>query len=386
MQKARTRPSMRLCTRSVLGSWLLLLASAATALSAPQAAHVIDVRTGAIYHSQNADQRLHPASLTKMMTLYVAFHAIERGLLDLDNTALVSAQAAAVGGSSLGLAQGHTISIRHLIRATAVRSANDAAVALAEAVSGTEQAFVEEMNLTAEAMGLEGTRFRNSHGLTAEGHLSTARDMSELGRRLHWDFPEYWALYGQITADAGVARVSHTNRRFLSGYSGADGIKTGYTRAAGYNLTASARRGDVHLIATVFGATSSADRAARVAALLDRAFAVAPSAVAAVAPQPLRNESLTGASRDDLRIAGMFAARPLITQVAHLGRAGPEAALTQNRAPLDYTSGPLGASASAASALTSSVQMSPRLSRGAGTGSVDLSGLSQPRGALLAGR
>lgn len=257
------------------------------AAAAPTASFVLDIRTGAVYHAENADARLHPASLTKMMTLYLAFEAAARGEIDLDAMTTVSARAAAAPGARLGLRQGQRIRLRHLVRATAVRSGNDAAIALAEAIAGTEPAFVARMNARARAMGLDGTTFRNAHGLTAEGHLTTARDMSELGRRLWWDYPDEWALFRQITVDAGVARVAHTNRRFLSGYRGADGIKTGYTRAAGYTLTGSARRGEVHLIATVFGAPSSAARAARVSALLDAAFQRAPEQVAAVPPPVL---------------------------------------------------------------------------------------------------
>jgi D-alanyl-D-alanine carboxypeptidase len=219
-----------------------------------------------------------------MMTLYIAFEAAERGEISLDAVATVSANAAAEPGSRLGLRAGQRIALRHLVRATAVKSANDAATALAEAISGSEPAFVERMNATARRLGLAGTTFRNAHGLTAEGHLTTARDMSRLGRHLLFDHPDYYNLFSRLEADAGVARVRHTNRRFLTSYEGADGIKTGYTRAAGFNLTASAVKGDKRLIVTVFGAPSSAARAAQVAELMEAAFARVPESVPARPP------------------------------------------------------------------------------------------------------
>jgi D-alanyl-D-alanine carboxypeptidase len=291
---------------SLGAAWLL---PAPGARAAPKAAFVMDARTGQVLLAENADTRLHPASLTKMMTLYVAFEAVERGEIALDREVTVSGQAAAEPGARLGLRAGQRISLRHLVRAVAVKSANDAATALAEAISGDEAAFVARMNRTSAAMGLDGTRFRNAHGLTTAGHLSTARDMSRLGRRLRLDFPGYWALFSRLSTDAGLRRVAHTNRRFLSAYDGADGIKTGYTRAAGYNLTASAVRGEHWVIATLFGASSSPVRAAQVARLMDAAFARLPAEVAAVPPPPMRAPSgLRGAGPT----GAMAPVRPLL--------------------------------------------------------------------------
>ncbi|MFN6977971.1 MAG: serine hydrolase, partial [Gemmobacter sp.] len=257
------------------------------ALAAPFAAIVMDARTGQVLHAQNADARLHPASLTKMMTLYVAFDAIRRGEISLDTMVTVSAKAAAEPPSRLGLRAGQRISMRNLIRAAAVRSANDAATAIGEAISGSEAAFARRMTAAAQAIGMNNTTFRNAHGLTAQGHLSTARDMTILGRRLFYDFPQYYSLFSRITVDAGVAQVANTNRRFLESYRGADGIKTGFTNAAGFNLTASAERGNKRLIATVFGGTSTAQRNARMAELLDIGFGAAPAQVATRRPAPV---------------------------------------------------------------------------------------------------
>ncbi|MEM0937334.1 MAG: D-alanyl-D-alanine carboxypeptidase family protein [Pseudomonadota bacterium] len=261
---------------------LVLALGPLCAQAAPNAAFVMDARDGRVLLAENADTRLHPASLTKMMTLYLALSALEAGDLGPDDIVRVSPAAAATGGASLDLVAGQRITIRNLVRATAVRSANDAAVALAEAVAGSEAAFVERMNATAAAMGLSQTTFRNPHGLTEAGHLTTARDMSRLGWTLLRSFPAYGHLFSRTTVEIGPRRIAHTNRRFLSGYAGADGIKTGYTRAAGFTLTASARRGHKHLIVTVLGAPSSAARTARAAALLDWGFARVAEEVASV--------------------------------------------------------------------------------------------------------
>ncbi|RDC70954.1 D-alanyl-D-alanine carboxypeptidase [Rhodovulum sp. 12E13] len=273
--------------RPVLLLALLLTGLAGAAATAPRATFVMDARTGEVLVAENAEARLHPASLTKMMTLYLAFAAAARGEIDLDAMTTVSATAAAEPGSRLGLRPGQRIALRHLVRAVAVKSANDAATALAEAIAGDEAAFVARMNEAAGAMGLAGTSFANAHGLTEAGHLSTARDMSILARRLRFDFPGEWALFSRLEADAGVRRVAHTNRRFLSGYAGADGVKTGYTSAAGYTLAASAVRGERWVIATVFGEASSAARAAKVSRLMDAAFASIPAETDWVPPPPL---------------------------------------------------------------------------------------------------
>ncbi|UWR22837.1 D-alanyl-D-alanine carboxypeptidase family protein [Sulfitobacter sp. S190] len=256
--------------------WFLVLVPI-SAMAAPYAAYVIDARTGEVLHARNADTRLHPASLTKMMTLYIAFQAIEKGEISLDTKVRVTKKAAAEPPSKLGLRSGQRIALRYLIRAAAVRSANDAATAIGEAISGSEAKFARRMNRTAKQLGMTRTTFKNAHGLTENGHMSTAHDMTIMGRHLLYDFPQYYNLFSRITADAGVKKVSHTNRRFLGAYKGADGIKTGYTRAAGFNLTASAERGNERIIVTVFGGKSTTSRNAKVAELMDLGFRRAPS-------------------------------------------------------------------------------------------------------------
>lgn len=273
---------------------LALLLAPLTVRAAPFAALVMDARSGAVLYETNADARLYPASLTKMLTLYIAFDAIKRGEISLDTMVTVSANAANEPPSRLGLRAGQKIALRYLIRAAAVKSANDAATAIGEAIGGSESGFADRMNRTARALGMKNSTFRNANGLTLPGHLSTARDMAILGRHLFYDFPEYYNLFSRRTTDAGLATVTSTNKRFLDAYEGADGIKTGYTSQAGFNLVASAQRGDKRLIGVIFGGTSTAQRNAKMAELLDMGFSRAPARVAVVKPKLPNLDAIAG--------------------------------------------------------------------------------------------
>jgi len=281
--KVRRRQPARLGLYFITAIWMLV-ALPLSAIAAPYAAMVVDARSGKVLHSTNADTRLHPASLTKMMTLYIAFEAIKRGEISLDTTVRISSNAASEPPSKLGLKAGQKIKLRYLIRAAAVKSANDAATAIGEAIEGSEAKFARRMNRTAKALGMSRSNFKNAHGLTESGHMSTARDMTTLGRHLLYDHPDYYNLFSRRTADAGMRKVSNTNRRLLDAYKGADGIKTGYTSAAGFNLVASAERGNERVIATVFGGRSTASRNAKVAELLDLGFRRAPTRTATNKP------------------------------------------------------------------------------------------------------
>ena len=279
--------------------WLVPL----SVIAAPYAAMVMDARTGEVLHSENADTRLHPASLTKMMTLYIVFEAVENGEITMDTEVTVSRNAASEPPSKLGLRAGQKIKLRYLVRAAAVKSANDAATAMGEALEGSEAAWARRMTRTAKALGMTRTTFKNAHGLTENGHLSTARDMTLLGRHMLYDYPQYYNLFSRTSTDAGIKTVNNTNRRLLAAYKGADGIKTGYTRAAGFNLVASAERGSERVIATVFGGSSTASRNAKVAELLDLGFKRAPSRVAFRAPGRPPYQGKGGAMPGDMLIA-----------------------------------------------------------------------------------
>jgi D-alanyl-D-alanine carboxypeptidase len=275
-----------------LSSWvrqglltLCLVLMPALVLAAPFAAYVMDARTGQVLYETNSDARLHPASLTKMMTLYIAFQAIERGEITLDTKVKITSNAANQAPSRLGLKPGQSIALRYLIRAAAIKSANDAATAIGEAISGTEPKFAARMTQTAKSLGMNSTTFKNANGLTASGHLTTARDMTVLGRRLFYDFPQYYNIFSRKSADAGIATV-YSHNRILSAYKGADGIKTGFTNAAGFNLTASAERNGVRIVATVLGGTSTPARDNKMKELLDLGFARAPKNVKEQPPVP----------------------------------------------------------------------------------------------------
>ena len=314
MQVRRIKPA-RLGLYLFTAFWLLVVVPLSVS-AAPYAAHVIDARTGEVLHSTNADTRLHPASLTKMMTLYIAFEAVKNGEITLDTMVRVSKHAASEPPSKLGLQAGQSIAFRHLIRAAAVKSANDAATAIGEAISGSEAAFARRMTRTAKALGMTRSTFKNAHGLTEEGHLSTASDMTTLGRHLLYDYPQYYNLFSRRTTEAAGKSINNTNRRLLDAYKGADGIKTGYTRAAGFNLVASAERGNERIIATVFGGNSSVSRNAKVAELLDLGFRRAPSnapirqptqpAYIAEADAPVASgtASVAGAAGKTIRLVG----------------------------------------------------------------------------------
>ena len=266
---------------------ILLVALAAggrDAAAAQYAAIVMDMRDGTVLHESNADRRQQPASLTKMMTLYLTFEAVKNGQISLDQTVRVSRHAASQPPSKLYLKAGQKVSIRSLIRAAAIKSANDAAVALAEAIGGSEPAFAELMTAKARQLGMTNTTFKNANGLTAPGHLSTARDMATLGRHLFFDFPDYYNIFSR-KSDRAAGKPVWTTNRLLSSYRGADGIKTGYTNAAGYNLVASAHRGNERIIAALLGGKSSRARNARMVKLLDMGFKMAPTHAAMVSPR-----------------------------------------------------------------------------------------------------
>ena len=237
---------------------------------------VADARDGKIINSHNSGQIIHPASLTKMMTLYLAFDAIRYGRLKLDQKVIISKNAASEPPSKFWYKPGQRVSIRSLVRASAIRSANDAATALGEAISGSEKIFISDMNKAAKKMGMNSTNFLNAHGLTEVGHYSTAKDLLILARRLMLDYPEYFNIFSRLETYASGKTIKNTNYKFLRQYNGASGIKTGYTNAAGHNLAASAKRDEKQLIGIIIGTSSSSERAKKMIRLFDDAFKAIP--------------------------------------------------------------------------------------------------------------
>ena len=237
------------------------------------ATYVIDARNGDFLYGKNYNKKLHPASLTKMMTLYLAFNELKNNRIKLDQTVSISSNASKEPPSKLGLKKGQRVSVRNLIRGAAIRSANDAATALGELISGSENKFADYMTLAAQQMGMKDTTFKNAHGLTSAKHISTPKDMAILARRLIYDFPEYYNLFGRNSVNVLGRTLYNTNRKFLSQYNGSDGIKTGFTSSAGFNLAASAKRGDKRIIGVVFGSSSVSLRNKRMTELLNIGFA-----------------------------------------------------------------------------------------------------------------
>lgn len=246
---------------------------AASAAANPKyAGMVIDATSGEVLYSSNANKQLYPASLTKMMTLYLTFRALEDGRLSLGSTIKFSRNAANEAPSRLGLRAGERIKVEEAIYALVTKSANDVATALGERLGGgSEQGFAEKANIMARQLGMTSSHFRNAHGLPDKHQVSTARDMATLGQALIRDFPQYYHYFSTKSwTFRGTAYRSHN--KLMATYEGMDGLKTGYTRAAGYNLVASAKRGDLRLIGVVFGGRSSARRNNHMAVILDRAF------------------------------------------------------------------------------------------------------------------
>lgn len=238
------------------------------------AAIVIDAETGEVMFARHADANRYPASITKVMTLYLVFDALEEGKIKLSDQIRVSAHAAGQPPSKLGLAAGQTITVQDAILATAIRSANDMAVALAEHVAGSESAFASMMTSKARELGMTQTRYFNANGLPDSRQLTTARDLATLCRALLRDHPEHYRYFGVNSWFYGGREYRNTNG-LLNQSGGYDGIKTGFTNASGYNLAASAVRDGRRLITVVLGGRSTASRNEHVAALTQTGFEVA---------------------------------------------------------------------------------------------------------------
>ena len=231
------------------------------------AAIVLDAGSGRVLHAENADAIRYPASLAKMMTLYILFSEVESGRLALNSALAVSPGAAAQPPSKLGLKAGSTLSVADAIRALCVKSANDVATVVAENIAGSEAAFADRMTRTARSLGMRSTVFRNASGLPDPAQVTTARDMAVLARALQTAFPEHYRNFSERTFAWKGKSYRNTNQ-LLGEIPGMDGIKTGYTRASGFNLATSVHRGGRRIIVVVMGESTSAARNAEVSALV----------------------------------------------------------------------------------------------------------------------
>lgn len=269
---------------------MALLPAGPAKAEVPFAQIAVEAESGRVLHAVNPDGLIHPASLVKIMTLYMVFEAIDAGRVSPFERITVSKHAAAQSPSKLAIPAGKTIAVRDAMLAVVTKSANDMAVTLAERVSGNETRFANAMTERAHALGMTNSVFRNASGLPHPAQVTTARDMATLARAVIRDYPHHYAIFA--TPEFTHGGVTHRNHnQLLDDYRGADGIKTGFIRASGYNLVASAVREKRRVIAVVMGDRSPATRNARMAELLDGGFqAAAGTRVAAFpdAPQRLR--------------------------------------------------------------------------------------------------
>lgn len=273
--KRKKTPSLR--------KWIGLLAGLAVGTTATYGkAHaqyagqlssiVVDARTGAVLSQDDPDLRRYPASLTKLMTLYMTFNALRAGAISLDQAVPVSIHASTMEPSKLGLVPGSHLTVEQAILALVTKSANDAACALGELIGGgSEPQFAAMMTQQAHYLGMSNTTFRNASGLPDPDQMTTARDLSTLGRRLISDFPEYYH-YFSTPYFSFHRRIIPNHNPMLKVYAGADGMKTGYTQEAGRNLVTSAIRDNVRLVGVVMGASSNTQRSLVMANQLDRGF------------------------------------------------------------------------------------------------------------------
>ncbi|MBM3599026.1 MAG: D-alanyl-D-alanine carboxypeptidase [Alphaproteobacteria bacterium] len=289
---------------TILLAIFVLAVSASEAAARRYAAILIDARSGEVLEETNADAITYPASLTKIMTLYMVFEALERGRLRLDQRFTVSKHAATQSPSKLDLRPGETISVHDLILGLVTKSANDAAAVVAEGMAGSEYEFARRMTKRARELGMSRTTFRNASGLPNPHQQTTARDMATLGRAVMRDFPKRYRYFA--TEEFVWRGQVHRNHNHLLGrYDGLDGIKTGFINASGFNLVASAERNGRRLIGVVLGGTTARGRDAQMASLLDDGFENIgrngrPSTRVARAPKAMPAETAAATERSTL--------------------------------------------------------------------------------------
>lgn len=237
---------------------------------------LIDARSGATLAQRNANQKLAPASLTKLMTLYITYQHLQDGRISLDDKVLISKKAWRTGGARMFIQAGTKVTVDDLIHGSAIDSGNDACVALAEYIAGSEKSFVVMMNQEAKTLGMTNTHFANSNGLPAKNHYSSARDLALLSQALIRNYPKQYHLFSQKWFTYNNIR-QHNRNRLLWSYPSTDGIKTGYTPKAGYCLASSAKKSNLRLISVILGEPTRANRTNDAMALFNYGFHVRQS-------------------------------------------------------------------------------------------------------------
>lgn len=301
-------------------------------LKAPSAI-LIESSSGRVLYEKNADVERPPASMTKLMTLVLAFKALAEGRVTWQQPVSAGEDAVRLGGAQIWLERDEMLPFGELVKAVAVGSANDAAYALGKHLGGTEESFAAQMNREAHSLGLRHTSFKNAHGLDAPGHLSTARDMALLGREaVRWPalvrLTSQWEDRSLRDGKGGKLWLVNPNNKFLRGYPGADGLKTGFTNKAGYCVTATAKRQNLRLVAVVMGEPSAKDRYRDVSALMDYGFSHFRAEVAVVPGRPMLSVPVAGgtlarvhlAAREALYVPRAAADRQPLKKVLHLYR------------------------------------------------------------------
>ncbi|SEQ00711.1 D-alanyl-D-alanine carboxypeptidase [Faunimonas pinastri] len=328
-----------------------------------EAAYVVDAKTGETLYESHGDEARYPASLTKMMTLYILFEELQAGHLSLDSQLKVSAYAASQSPTKLGLRPGQTVRVEDAIKGICVHSANDAAVVIAENIEGSASAFAARMTRTARALGMTNTVFYNPNGLPDMRQHTTAHDLSRLGRALNDRFPRYFAFFNTPTFTWGSRTYRNTDHLLGSlkgpgSVAGVDGIKTGYTNASGYNLVTSARSGNRHIIAVVMGGATWGSRDAKMRELVRRYLPQATPAgttsdpvvmaridTGASAPQPKLRPILASAQAED-----DVAAQPKVASLT-VEDAAPVAVASAPKPRLKASADPIAARISEATAV-----------------------------------
>ena len=259
----------------VLMCFLFINVKAETLAPNAKSAILMEASTGEILYEHNSHEKLDPASMTKMMSLLLVMESIEKGIIKWDQIVTVSSNASGMGGSQILLETNERMSVEDLVKGVAIASGNDAIVALAEVIAGTEENFVSMMNKKARELGLKDTNFKNCHGLDEEGHYSSAYDMALIARELvkHEKILEYSSIYETYLREGTKRKLWLVNTNKLVRFKeGVDGLKTGYTKAAGYCLTATMKNNNMRVIATVMGEPDSNTRNSEVSSLLDYAY------------------------------------------------------------------------------------------------------------------
>ncbi|QDP40523.1 D-alanyl-D-alanine carboxypeptidase family protein [Radiobacillus deserti] len=270
-----------------------------------KSAILIERDTGKILYEKNSHKVLPPASMTKIMTLLLIMEALEEGQIKLDDTVRVSEHAASMGGSQIFLEQGEEMSVEDLLKGVAVASGNDASVALAEHIAGSEKTFVKMMNDKVKELGLENTHFENPTGLPAKDHYSTAYDMSVMAKALlkYENITKYTSMYDGYLREGTEDEFWLVNtNKLVKFYDGVDGLKTGYTSEAKYCLTATAKKNNMRVIAVAMGADTTKKRNSDVTSMLDYAFSQFATKKLFNSNQPVTNLELIKAAKDKVRV------------------------------------------------------------------------------------